>query len=250
MKSYTESVFTIPNLVTLLNLISGLISIYFIIYDNYPLAYLLILLAAFFDAIDGLVARKLGQESNIGCELDSLADIVSFGASPAILILKQASLNPLYLIPAAFFISCGALRLARFNLYGTKEFFEGLPIPAAAIFAASTAIYMIVEITGWVFFLIGVLMISSVIYPSIKTMDGRKSVVISLGIGFLLFFFLAVISPELMSRLFVRLEAIGIFLAILLFYLSLSYALISPLVFYGARGKAYYRSVRLQNVRK
>jgi len=250
MSVRNEKLITIPNIITLLNLVSGLVSIFLTALGNLPLAYLLILLAATFDAFDGLIARKIGQESNIGRQLDSLADIVAFGAGPAVLILKQASLNPLYLIPASFFIACGALRLARFNLYGTREFFEGLPIPAAAIFAASMVIYFPVEITGWIYFLIGYLMISSVIYPSIKTSYGRNSIIISMIIGFILLLFLATISSELISDSFVKLEALGVFLAMILFYLAFSYALISPIIFYKTRGKAYYRNVRLQNVSK
>ncbi len=250
MAVHSEQLVTVPNLVTLLNLVSGLVSMFFAMLGHLPTAYLLILIAAVFDVLDGLVARKLGKESSIGRELDSLADVVSFGASPALLIVKQALLNPLYLIPAAFFIACGALRLARFNLYGTKEFFEGLPIPAAAIFASSAVIYFPVEITGWLYFLIGFLMISSIIYPSVKIGYGRSSIIISLVIGFVLYLLLAVISPEILSRIFVELDALGVLTASLLFYLSASYALISPIIFYKTRGKAYYRNVRLQNVRE
>lgn len=248
MSIQSEKIITIPNIVTLLNLISGLSSIFISALGNLSLAYVLILIAATFDAFDGLIARKIGQESSIGRELDSLADIVAFGVGPAMLILKRALFNSLYLIPASFFVVCGALRLAKFNLYGTKEFFEGLPIPAAAILTASMVIYFPIEITGWLYFMIGYLMISPIVYPSIKTDYGRNSVAISVIIGLILFSFMVITSNEFLTNSLNKLEDLSFLLATILLYLSFLYALISPTIFYKIRGKTRYRSVKLQNV--
>src|SRR5574342_132788 len=99
-----------------------------------------IFLAIFFDAFDGRVARMTKTQSDFGVQLDSLADVISFGAAPALLVYKWA-LAPLGLagIFVAFaFAACGALRLARFNVLaargekGSSRFFVGLPIPLAA----------------------------------------------------------------------------------------------------------------------
>ncbi len=92
----------------------------------------------FFDGLDGKLARMLNATSEFGIQLDSLADLVSFGVAPAILVYKWA-LAPYgrlgWMAAFLFFVACGALRLARFNVQ-TKvidpRFFIGLPIPAAA----------------------------------------------------------------------------------------------------------------------
>jgi len=104
-------------------------------------ASLAILFAMFFDGCDGRVARLTRTQSDFGMQLDSLADVVSFGAAPALLLYKWA-LEPmgfLGLLLAFAFAACGALRLARFNVIamrspsgGGGNFFVGLPIPLAA----------------------------------------------------------------------------------------------------------------------
>lgn len=248
MPTNYNNLINIPNIITLLNLVSGFLGVFFAIQNYLGLSFLLILLAASFDAIDGLVARKLHQVSDIGRELDSLADVVTFGAGPAILLLQKSIINPLYLIPSAFYLSCGALRLARFNIYGTKEFFEGLPIPAAAIFASSITVSTPVEIAGWLYFLIGALMISSIPYPSIKVGYGRKAVIASIIIGLLLVLLIGIVPSDVISNTFISLDYFGVFLSFILMYFSLSYALISPIILFKLRGKVFYRNIRLQNV--
>ncbi len=94
----------------------------------------------FFDAFDGRVARMTKTQSEFGVELDSLADVVSFGAAPSLLVYKWAlaPLGFLGLVVSFAFAACGALRLARFNVLahradmGSSRFFVGLPIPLAA----------------------------------------------------------------------------------------------------------------------
>ncbi len=157
----------ISNLFTLLNLFFGCIAIVFalqngidIIYskegeqfiklkENICLASLFIAIAAVVDFLDGFVARMLNICSEMGKQLDSLADLVSFGVAPSILLyqfLRMGFIKDsdgieapiLYLIPAFIFSCAGAFRLARFNLDTSQAFgFKGVPIPAAGLVVAS-----------------------------------------------------------------------------------------------------------------
>ena len=145
----------IPNGISVLNLLSGAASVVFSINGNFYLAGLFILIAGAFDFMDGLVARMLKAYSAIGKELDSLADIVSFGFAPALMLhiyLKKLllqnyltadilyiSLPEMFLIFSPFLLLIfSAIRLARFNIRSsTHEGFSGLPTPACAIFFAS-----------------------------------------------------------------------------------------------------------------
>lgn len=128
----------IPNAITCLNLLSGSLSIVYTLHEgDMQVAACLIVLAAIFDFFDGLVARALGVSSPIGKDLDSLADVISFGLAPAILVLNVlllqgyslAEASPMLLV-AAF----AALRLAKFNndMRQTTSFI-GLPVPASAL---------------------------------------------------------------------------------------------------------------------
>lgn len=138
----------IPNLITLLNLSSGFIAIIFASRGEVVTASWLILAAMVFDFLDGLAARQLKAYSDIGRELDSLADLVSFGVAPAFIIYKLLEYalsipgqpNGLLTIRNILVFSpvimpvCAALRLAVFNLDTTqKTSFRGLPTPANAI---------------------------------------------------------------------------------------------------------------------
>ncbi|KAF0153633.1 MAG: CDP-diacylglycerol/serine O-phosphatidyltransferase [Ignavibacteria bacterium] len=129
----------IANTVTSLNVFCGFISIIQTSEGNYQLAAIFIIIAAIFDAFDGIVARLLGTSSRFGVELDSLSDVVSFGAAPAFLIYKAyASQFGIFgILLSSLLLVFGALRLARFNIsvgnLNTKSDFTGLPIPASAI---------------------------------------------------------------------------------------------------------------------
>jgi CDP-diacylglycerol--serine O-phosphatidyltransferase len=106
-------------------------------------AVLFIIAGAFFDAIDGIVARLVNTSSQFGVELDSISDIVSFGAAPAFLIYKSFlfEFDILGIIISGIFLTCGAFRLARFNVQiediTEKTDFRGLPIPVAALTLAT-----------------------------------------------------------------------------------------------------------------
>lgn len=121
------------NILTLTNLTFGGFSILNSIKGDLNLSLLLIFIAALLDRFDGMTARKLNIESELGLQLDSMSDIISFGVAPAILIYQGILFE--FGAPGAFFtvfyIGCGAFRLARFNISHNKGYFTGLPITAA-----------------------------------------------------------------------------------------------------------------------
>lgn len=147
----------IPNFITLLNLLSGVFSIYFALSGHLDWAGYAIFFAAFFDFADGFVARLLKVSGEIGKELDSLSDLVSFGVAPGFIIFEvllkvnaitclcNVSLGELMLLFMPFLLPLfGAYRLARFNVKQAKEKgFTGLPIPANGLFNAGVGILFV-----------------------------------------------------------------------------------------------------------
>ena len=138
----------IPNSITCCNLISGCIATGFAFAGNIKVALLLIIIGAVFDFFDGMLARLLNVSSPIGKELDSLADVITFGLAPSTIIFSQLHvmsyptfLEPLrdYLPYVAFIMAAfSALRLAKFNLAERQALgFIGLPTPANALFWGS-----------------------------------------------------------------------------------------------------------------
>ncbi|CAG9608080.1 CDP-diacylglycerol--serine O-phosphatidyltransferase [Pseudoneobacillus rhizosphaerae] len=125
------------NMLTLINLSLGGYAIISSIHGDLNLSLLLIFVAAFADRFDGMVARKFNIESELGKQLDSMCDIISFGVAPA-LLLYQGILHE-FGGPSSFFtvfyIACGALRLARFNITENNGYFTGLPITVAGCLA-------------------------------------------------------------------------------------------------------------------
>lgn len=117
----------IPNILTLLNLASGFLAIIFALSQQFQTAAIFMLVSFVLDA-DGFVARLLKAESEIGMQLDSLADVVSFGVAPAVFVYSLFQ-DTIVLIVAACFVLAGAFRLARFNaLAGKVKGFVGMPI--------------------------------------------------------------------------------------------------------------------------
>jgi CDP-diacylglycerol--serine O-phosphatidyltransferase len=142
----------IPNFITSLNLLSGCFGIGFVFGGNVIMASYLIGIAAIFDLLDGMVARLLNVKSEFGKQLDSLADLISFGLLPGIILysLLRIAFNDaegfkVYLPFIAFLIPLfSALRLAKFNIDDKQaESFIGLPTPANAIFIASIPLILI-----------------------------------------------------------------------------------------------------------
>lgn len=144
--------FTIPNCITLCNLLCGVGSIISaLVYNDLQLAFAFVVASAVFDFCDGFAARLLKQYSAVGVQLDSLADMVSFGVAPAIAMAvlcgqmpSAFGLNELWsevlcYVPLVVAL-LSALRLAKFNIDETqKEEFEGLPTPGSAILLLSLA---------------------------------------------------------------------------------------------------------------
>lgn len=138
----------IPNTITAFSLLSGFLSIIFTSKGDFQLAAVMIFAASIFDLIDGIAARLLKTTSQFGVELDSLADVVSFGAAPAFLIYSFHfyQLDTIGIVISAMPLIFGALRLARFNSQlveiETKGDFRGLPIPLSAITIAMFVYYV------------------------------------------------------------------------------------------------------------
>ena len=184
----------IPNFITSLNLTSGFISIIYALNGDIRTSAWLILAAMVFDFLDGFSARLLKAYSPVGRELDSLADVVSFGVAPAIIsyLLIRDSFTGTYeplliMIIPAFMAVCAALRLAIFNLDETQATsFKGLPTPANALAVVSIVIadsYSGSSLTGFItsspltliiiVIMLSVLMVTRIPLLSLKTTSIR-----------------------------------------------------------------------------
>jgi len=142
----------VPSFFTLMNLLCGFLALTQVLEGAVGLACWLIVLAGFFDLLDGIMARLTDTDSAFGVQLDSLSDIVSFGIAPSFLIYGYVldAFNPLGMIVSALPALCGAVRLARYNTTADdadKENFEGLPIPGQAI--AVVALVLAAENSTW-----------------------------------------------------------------------------------------------------
>ncbi|OQA56072.1 MAG: CDP-alcohol phosphatidyltransferase [Candidatus Omnitrophica bacterium ADurb.Bin277] len=175
-----------PNMITMLNLISGFFSILLATCGRYEYSVWLIFLALLLDSLDGHVARIFGNETEFGRELDSLADLVSFVVAPCFLMISVfSSVTSVWLLfVVVFYLSAGAFRLARYNIHPTRGgYFEGLPTPAAALTLAMTLLAF--KKNGWesessfmisaVFLMtaISFLMVSEIPYPKVSAVKLR-----------------------------------------------------------------------------
>ncbi len=236
-------VYLLPNLMTAGNLACGFSAVLTIFEGmrdvgggakDFHLAIFLILGACFFDALDGRVARIKGQESMFGREFDSIADIVSFGMAPALLVMDivlSSFDNRLGWTIAFIYLLCGAMRLARFNCLSQmaeenpdsakSRDFVGFPIPAAAGLIASLTIFILwlnegqKDIGAWryvlpaLMLLLSFMMLSEFRYPSFKAIDWRAK-------KSLVWFFLAVLTLVCAVN-FVEFVPLGIFLSYLIY---------------------------------
>lgn len=184
----------IPNTITLLNLFCGVLSIYFGTIGEIQFSAAMIFLAAFFDFLDGMFARILNARSPIGAQLDSLADVVSFGVAPAFVLFHTINMvNEMngdpgldYLAFTAFMVPLfSALRLAKFNIDENQTTaFVGLPTPAVGLLLASFPIMILVclaenksvyyDIVTNAYFLAGVAIIISFLMVSKLPMFALK----------------------------------------------------------------------------
>ena len=207
-----KGVYLLPNLVTAGGIFAGFYAIIAATDGHFDRAAWFILLAAIFDGLDGKIARLTGTSSKFGVELDSLADVISFGVAPGVLLYLWA-LRPfgrLGWLAAFLYVICGALRLARFNVQvSTVESrrFIGIPIPAAACIVAS-CVLLFYELGGTgtikmfsmvvLVFILAFLMISNIKYLSLKDPELFKRQPFILLVGAIALLVVVVAKPEIM----------------------------------------------------
>ncbi len=211
-----KGVYILPSLFTVSNLFFGFTSLVCAQKGSYAMGAVSIFIAAMLDALDGRIARLTGTESEFGAELDSIVDIVSFGVAPAFLVYHWAFtsadvmayplLRRLGWAAAFLFVTCGALRLARFNVQKhvvESRYFVGLPIPAGAGLLAALVLrfpekislsffsYGVFTITVF----IALMMVSRVRYRSFKDINvqSRAPYTIAVVIAIIIIAFL--VSP-------------------------------------------------------
>jgi len=176
----------LPNLLTVGGLCAGMTAIRYALVDRFEMAVALIVLAALIDSVDGFAARALGSESRLGVELDSLADFVNFGVAPALTVFLWAMQDTRSAgwIAVLVFVVCCVMRLARFSVGAkadlgteTATAFTGVPSPAGGLLAMGPIYVANVAggapvppaVAGATLVVVGLLMISRVPTPSIKS---------------------------------------------------------------------------------
>jgi len=255
-----KGIYVLPNLFTLAALFGGFYAIVMAMNGRFDLATTGIFAAMVLDSLDGRVARMTGTQSAFGEQMDSLSDMVSFGAAPA-LVAYEWALRPLGRwgwIAAFVYCACAALRLARFNVNTAvvdKRYFQGLPSPAAAALVAGfiwLTSAMLVEQRdvplfralvslcgdgvvgrgdlGWVMFGItlfsGLTMVTNTPYYSFKDFGGRRSVPFAVLVLVALLFAVISIEP-----------------ATMLFLLFFGYALSGYVIYAWRRAKGQHASI-------
>ena len=181
--------YVIPSLFTMGNLLAGYIAVVRSLQGDYEWAALAIFIAALLDRVDGWVARLTRTSSDFGVQLDSLADVISFGMAPALMIYMWglAQLPKPWTLAPFLYLAAGATRLARFNIQAPsldRRHFIGLPIPAAACMLAACVFYNPARLvdpvaSGLVSLLVvvlAVLMVSRLRYRSFKEINLRSRI--------------------------------------------------------------------------
>jgi CDP-diacylglycerol--serine O-phosphatidyltransferase len=169
----------LPSLCTIANLGAGVLSLFYTIHEQYTTAFILIMVAALWDVLDGLLARLLHCSSDFGKQLDSLADVVSFGVAPAFLTLFYQLGGTHWMGPlvAVLFVICGAVRLARFNLMAFSTGFVGMPITAAGVILSFMFLWsehLRPELLLGLMVVLSFLMVSRIPFPSFKKKSIRR----------------------------------------------------------------------------
>lgn len=199
-----NALFILPNAFTVSSIFCGMYAIIHGLTGDTPEslyeAAIAVFFAGFFDAFDGRVARLTKTQSEFGVQLDSLADVISFGAAPALLVYKWAllPLGSIGFLGVFFYAACGAIRLARFNVMaardnGAGDYFMGLPIPlAASVLIASLIAHLklfdglAVKHPEWILTLVitmGLLMVSTVPYWTFKhSKPDRQTALLALAL--------------------------------------------------------------------
>lgn len=216
----------VPSMVTLIAVLCALLAVLWAGWKPYW-ACNAIIAASLLDMIDGRVARMLDAQTELGAQLDSLADIIAFGVAPALLVYSWAA--PLYevvpgidiaLLFSFAYVSCAALRLARFNLdseSGPKKHFQGIPTPVAALSVTTLVMAyheLEIEFLRHPALVLGMaavaatLMVAPIPFPSFKSFKRRWTAILYFGsmLGGL-------------TMLFLRLPGGAVLLGLILFYI-------------------------------
>ena len=208
-----SGIYLLPNLFTTAALFSGFFAIISAMHGNFANAAIAIYAAMIFDGLDGRVARLMNAQSKFGAEYDSLADMVSFGVAPALVVFSWAlgDLGKFGWAVSFIYVACAALRLARFNTQidtADKNYFTGLASPSAAAVMAGLVWVCAEEglveydlptevavIAGLLMAFVGLLMIVNIRYNSFKSIDLRGRVPFVMMIATVLLFGLVSIDP-------------------------------------------------------
>jgi len=204
--------YLIPSLFTTGNLLCGYIAVVRSLKGEYEWAAVAIFVAALLDRLDGWVARLTRTSSEFGVQLDSIADIVSFGVAPAFLVYLWglAHLPKPWSLAPFLYLAAGATRLARFNIQAPvqdRRFFVGLPIPAAACVIAACIFYsparLVDPLTSILVSLLvvvlGVLMVSRLRYRSFKEIDLRSRIPWAMVALMAVAYFVVAASPQIVA---------------------------------------------------
>jgi len=194
----------IPIGVTGFNLLLGAFALFLIFKGQLKAVFLIVLLAALFDFLDGFLARKLNSETRLGSLLDSVSDLICFVFCPVFYILAVSrGNNPLFLkIAAGFYLLAGAVRLVRYTVSvlvseNSKGIFSGLPVTAAAILVMSSRCCGNAVFQGLLFIICGLLMVSKVKYTAfskLMAVKGKKMfLALIISLPFLVFYPLYVV---------------------------------------------------------
>ncbi|MDM8528582.1 CDP-diacylglycerol--serine O-phosphatidyltransferase [Anaerolineales bacterium HSG24] len=176
----------LPSIATLSSLMFGTVAIMVLSDKEFLLAATLILLGSILDVLDGQLAQRLEAVSDIGKELDSLADVVTFGVAPTILLyhlmLQVGVIQPIAILSSLAFVVAGAFRLARFNTTPSNRsaYFQGMPIPMGSILLITGSFWQGWAINVWwtiVVVTVSYLMISPFAYPKIKHISDYSPIV-------------------------------------------------------------------------
>lgn len=218
MKSVSFRVF-LPNFITFLALCAGASAIRFALMGQLEAAVVSFLIAAFLDACDGFAARALNGQTEFGAQLDALADMVSFGVSPAVIVyvFNLSGAPGLYWLACLFYIAATAFRLARFKTdegesHHGRGFFKGLPAPGAAflallplflLYANGGAVFVQPPVVATLLVLVALLMVSRLPTPSLKNIgSGKKG-------GYIIAAFTVIILVLLANYFWLTLAALG-----------------------------------------
>ncbi|MFP4213420.1 MAG: CDP-diacylglycerol--serine O-phosphatidyltransferase [Desulfohalobiaceae bacterium] len=216
-----KGIYILPNLFTTASLFSAFLGLIWALEGKFEICAMAILVSAVLDGLDGKVARATKASSEFGIQLDSLADLVAFGVTPAVMafLWQTQTYGSLGMASSFLFLACGALRLARFNVHAirgislSRKFFQGLPIPAAACVLATLVLFSTYLPPAWaqsilapatlvLLFSMALLMVSRVRYASFKDVEFVKAHPFTATVCVVLIFVLVASEPKLLGFLF------------------------------------------------